>query len=51
MACFVQEGKILIVEIDHLAYKISLKVHLMKEYNDYRHVFDCIYSNIMSPRQ
>ena len=36
---FVGETKMLIVEIDHLASTISLKVHLMKEYNEYRRYF------------
>ena len=41
MACFVGETKMLIVVIDHLpmASKISLKVHLMKGYNEYRRCF------------
>ena len=39
LTCFVDETKMLIVKIDHLASTISLKVHLMKEYNEYRRYF------------
>ena len=41
---FLGETKMLIVEIDHLASKISLKVHLMKEYYEYRHYFLIVFS-------
>ena len=51
IGCFVGKTKMLIVKIDHLASKISLKVHLMKEYNEYRrYFFDCIQSKVMSLR-